>query len=108
MREQVLDSLADPISAVLKKKPKDNASPQDVERHNELQRSAMAKRSPATSLAHEGNGGDRDGRDRRADQREPAVPKGSSVTPFDEKENMDPVPKAPTRARRSTPRYSRD
>jgi len=38
---QVLDSLADPISAVLKKKPKENASPQDVERHNELQRCAM-------------------------------------------------------------------
>jgi len=38
---QVLDALADPISAVLKKKCKENASPQDVERHNELQRAAM-------------------------------------------------------------------
>ena len=38
---EVLDSLADPISAVLKKKMKESASPQDVERHNELQRSAM-------------------------------------------------------------------
>lgn len=38
---EVLDSLSDPLHAVLSKKPKDNASPQDIERHNELQRSAM-------------------------------------------------------------------
>lgn len=37
----MLDSLSDPLHAVLSKKPKDNASPQDIERHNELQRSAM-------------------------------------------------------------------
>jgi len=38
---EVLDTLADPLKNVLNKKTKDNASPQDVERHNELQRSAM-------------------------------------------------------------------
>lgn len=43
--EQVLDSLADPISTVLKKKTKENASPQDIERHNELQRSAKIGRA---------------------------------------------------------------
>ena len=49
--EQVLDSLADPISTVLKKKTKENASPQDIERHNELQRSAMVTVRRVTRLA---------------------------------------------------------
>ncbi len=38
---QVLDALSEPLHSVLCKKPKENASPQDIERHNELQRSAM-------------------------------------------------------------------
>lgn len=37
----MLDSISEPIHTVLQKKPKDNASPQDIDRHNELQRSAM-------------------------------------------------------------------
>lgn len=38
---EVLDLVSEPLQAVLSKRPKESASPQDIERHNELQRSAI-------------------------------------------------------------------
>jgi cullin-associated NEDD8-dissociated protein 1 len=38
---EVLDTLSEPLGAVLNKKHKESASPQDIERHNELLRTAM-------------------------------------------------------------------
>jgi len=38
---EVLDTISEPLNIVLSKKPKENASPQDIERQNELQRTAM-------------------------------------------------------------------
>jgi len=38
---EVLDSISEPLNIVLSKKAKENASPQDIERQNDLQRTAM-------------------------------------------------------------------
>jgi len=38
---EVLDSISEPLNIVLSKKAKENASPQDIERLNDLQRAAM-------------------------------------------------------------------
>jgi len=38
---EVLDAVSEPLQVVLNKRPKESASPQDIERHNELQRSAI-------------------------------------------------------------------